>query len=194
MNGADARASLHRDNGLGDQRHVNDHAIATPYTLRLERIGELTHVLMELCVGQLAYVAGLAFENDGNLVAAARQVHIQTIVRDVQLAVGKPAEVGRARVIQRHGKRLFPIDLSHGQIRPEAYIVAGRLVMKTLQFGGLERGLFCKRAGRRKYTVLLQDRLNIFVRHGHSRLMQRWRYGAPAVVKYSRIHGRQKKN
>src|SRR5580698_4813169 len=48
---APMRASLHRDNGLGDQRHVNDHAIATPYSLRLERIGELTHVPMELCVG-----------------------------------------------------------------------------------------------------------------------------------------------
>ncbi len=55
-----------------------------------------------------------------------------------------------------------------GQIRPKAHVVARRLVVHALQFGGLERGVFRKRFGGRKYAVLLQDRLDVFLRHGHS--------------------------
>ena len=114
MHGADARAGLHRNNGLGDQWHVDNHAIATTDPLFFERVGELAYLLMQLRVGQLAYVAGLAFENNGELVAAACQMHIQAIVRHIQLAVGKPTEIGRARVIQRHRKWLFPVNFSVG--------------------------------------------------------------------------------
>ncbi len=48
MHGADARAGLHGDDDLGDQRHVDDHSIAAAYSLRLERIGEPADFLMQL--------------------------------------------------------------------------------------------------------------------------------------------------
>ncbi len=47
-------------------------------------------------------------------------MHIQAIVRDVQLSVGEPAVIRRVRVVQRHREGLLPVDLGDGQIRPEA--------------------------------------------------------------------------
>src|ERR1700674_1641900 len=168
VHGADARAGLHGHHRLWNQRHIDDHAIAASDALRFEGIAKLAHLLVQLCVSQLAYVSGLAFEDEGRLVGAGCQMHIQAIVRYIQLAVGNPAVIGCARIIEWDRKGPVPLDLCGGQIRPESDIVISSLCVHALQFGGLERGLFGKRRGRRKYAVLLQDGLNIFLRHGLS--------------------------
>ena len=68
---ADARAGQHRDRQLGNQRQVDRDAIAFPDAERSKDVRELTDLAIELPVGQRAPIAGLAFPDDGRLVAAA---------------------------------------------------------------------------------------------------------------------------
>ncbi len=166
MHGADAGTGLHGDHRLRNQRHVNDDAVAAADAGGLERVGETAHLAVQLGIGQLAHIAGLALEHDGDLPAPLAQIHIQAIVRDIQPPVGEPAVVGRVVRVQSHGKRLLPIDFGARQIGPETDIVALGLGVHRLQFARLERGILAKLRRRRKYTVFLQHGLNVFFGHG----------------------------
>ncbi len=165
VHGADAGAGLHGDHGLRNQGHVNDDAVAAPNAGRFECICKPAHLAVQLGIGELAHVARLTLEHDRDLLAPLAQIDIQTIVRHVQLSVGEPAEVGRLAVVQWHRKRPAPIDFGVRQIRPETDIVVRGLVVHPLQFAGLERGVLAELCGRRKYAVLLQHGLNVFLGH-----------------------------
>ena len=51
----------------------------SPYLPTSRRFVNPLYLRVE-AIAEFAYVPGLAFENDGNLVRAARQMHIQAIV------------------------------------------------------------------------------------------------------------------
>ena len=67
VHGADAGARVHGDHRLGNQRHVNDDAVAASDAERLERIGEPAHLAVQLGVGEFAHIPRLTFENDRDL-------------------------------------------------------------------------------------------------------------------------------
>ena len=46
-------------------------------------------------------------------------MHIQAIVRNVQLTIGEPAVVGRARVVERHRERPLPFYFGGRQVCQE---------------------------------------------------------------------------
>ena len=69
VDGADARAGEQRDGQLGRHAHVDGDAIALLDAERLEGVGELLHFGVEFGVGEAADFAGLAFPDDGCLVA-----------------------------------------------------------------------------------------------------------------------------
>ena len=91
MNRADARAREHRDRGLGNQRHVDGDAIAFLDAEALERVGGAADFIGEHLIGQDARVAGLAFPDESDLVAApVGQMAIEAIVGGVDLAADEP--------------------------------------------------------------------------------------------------------
>src|SRR5580692_11225877 len=61
----DAVAGVHGDERLGHERQVDDDAVAAPDALGLERIGEATHLGVQLPVAQAPHIPRLALENDG---------------------------------------------------------------------------------------------------------------------------------
>ena len=72
MDGADARAGVHGDDGLGHQRHVDDDAFAgLLHAQRAQRVGEAADLGMQLPVGQAAYSAILGLEDQREPVARA---------------------------------------------------------------------------------------------------------------------------
>ena len=182
VNRADAVAGVHRDDDLGHQRHVDDDAVAVLHALRAQRVGEAAHFGVQLAVAQAARVARLALEDDGGLVAALGQVHIQAVVRDVQPAVGEPAVVGRLGVIEAHREGLVPDELAARQVRPETDVdPAAARCAHVLQVVRLDaraaRGEL--RSGRER-ALLQQSRHDVLVhaalslgatamRHGRSR-------------------------
>src|SRR3546814_7328407 len=79
---------------------VKRDAIALLHPARFERIGKAADLAVELAVGQLAAclrgIVGLP--DDRNIVAALRQMAIEAIGGEVQLAAFEPADVKILRV------------------------------------------------------------------------------------------------
>ena len=101
MDRANARAGVHRDDHFGNERHVDDDAVAGAHALRFQRIGAAAYLGVQLAIAQAARIAGLTLENQCRLMAALGEMHVETVVRDVDATVSEPAVVGGARVIER---------------------------------------------------------------------------------------------
>ncbi len=125
VDGADARAREHRDRELGHERQVERDAVALLHAERLQDVGELAHLAVEVEVGQRAAVARLAFPDERGLVAARRaNVAVEAVGADVELAADEPLRVRRLPVEDlRPG--LHPLELG-GERRPERLGIGGR--------------------------------------------------------------------
>ena len=133
MDGADTGAGLHRDDAFDAHRQVDDDAIALLDATRLERIGELADLGQQLLIGDLGDGTVVRFEDDGNLVAEAGfDVAVEAVVRDVQLAIGKPLEERRVRLVEHLGERLLPADMLTGQAGPVTGVVFFGLIAQRL--------------------------------------------------------------
>ena len=94
MDGADAGHGEGDDDGFGDDREVDDHAVALGDAQVQEGVGGLGHLALQFGVGDGAAVAGLALEVEGHLVAAAgRDMAVHAVVGDVELAALEPGDV-----------------------------------------------------------------------------------------------------
>src|SRR5580658_894217 len=93
VNGPDARAGVHRDDGLWYQRHIDDDPISAADAKTPQRVGEAAYFRVQLAEGQLASIPRLPFEDDGSLIAARGKLRVKTGVGDVELPVGEPAVV-----------------------------------------------------------------------------------------------------
>src|SRR2546430_11032651 len=133
-----------------------------------------------------SHVPGLALEDDGGLVAARIQVHIEAVVGGVEAPVAEPAVVRRLRFVQRHGEGRVPGELLGGEIGPESDMVVARALAQAFQVRRLDARAR-REAGRRVKGALLQEnRLYVLVRHGslltndcgceaqHSRIASGW--------------------
>ena len=120
---ADPRAGQHRHGQLGNHRHVERHAVALRDAEALQHVGELADLPVQLAEGQHARVAGLAFPDDGGLVAPpgcfSLQVPIEAVVGDVELATDEPPGEGRLP-LERLLPGLEPGHVFPGHLRPEA--------------------------------------------------------------------------
>ena len=122
---ADARAGQHRDRQLGDERHVERHAVALADAEPLEDVGELADLAVELEVGQRAAIAGLALPDEGRLVAApGADMAVEAIGADVQLAADEPLRVRRIP-LEHLRPGLNPLELL-GEVLPERFRVRRR--------------------------------------------------------------------
>ena len=132
---ADPRAREHRDERLGDHRHVDDDAIALVDPERPQHPGELRDLLQELGVGQRAGGAGDgALVDEGGLVGAAGDdVPVERVVARVHRAVGEPAVERHARFVERRAR---PLDPRHavGHLPPVALRV-GRAAVVDFAIG-----------------------------------------------------------
>ncbi len=94
VDGADPGYRKRNDDGLGDDREVDDHAVAPGDAQGQQCVGRFGDFALQLCVGDGAAVAGLALEVEGHLVAAAiGYVAVHAVVGDVELAALKPGDL-----------------------------------------------------------------------------------------------------
>ena len=80
VNGTDTRTGVHRDHGLGNQRHVDDHAVALANAKGLEPVRQPGDLGVQLAVRQSADIARLPLGDDRDLVGAIRQIQVDAVV------------------------------------------------------------------------------------------------------------------
>ena len=121
----EARAREHRDDRLGDHRHVDDDPVAPPDPEPGEGPGAARRLALKLGVGEARLAAGDgAVVDDGRLPAAARlDVRVDRVVAGVDLGPREPAVEGRAAVVEHPVPAAGPGD-GLGRLAPEPLGVA----------------------------------------------------------------------
>ena len=112
MDRPDPRARQHRERRLRNHRQIDRHTVALGDALRLQHIGEGADLGMEVAIGEAARVCGrvIGFPDQGDVVAALRQMPVEAIGRDVQFAVGEPVDVEIGLVERPVARDLRPLD------------------------------------------------------------------------------------
>ena len=124
MDGADTGTGLHGDDAFDRHRQIDDDAVPLLDTLRLQRVGKLGDLGQQLLVGDVGDGAVIGFQDDGDLVAQAGfDIAVETVVGDVQRAVGKPLEERCGGVVERLGERLLPGNVLTSQTGPVTVVV-----------------------------------------------------------------------
>ena len=127
VNRTNTSTGLHCADAFNGHRHVDDNTVTLLDAHTTQGIGKFGNLGEQLLVGHLSYFAVVGFEDQGNLVALASfDLTIQTVVRNIQLAVGKPLEERGVGLVQHLGKRFLPGDQVTGTLGPETFIIGLR--------------------------------------------------------------------
>src|SRR5262249_12556871 len=127
MDGAEPRACEHRDDGVGHDRDVDDHAVALLDSLAPQHAGAERYRVPQLAVGVRTHRAGdgAVVHERALLAAPAIDVQVERVVAGVQLAAGEPAVEGLARIVEHTVPGSVPVNVRGGR-GPEAFGVAHR--------------------------------------------------------------------
>ena len=122
MRRADAGAREHGDRKLRDHAHVDADAVAFRDTELPQRVGKARDLAQHFRVREIGALAfGLADPVVGDAVSPpGRDVAVEAVPGDVQLAVGKPGAVGRIP-LEPLGGPLEPVDELVGETAPERF-------------------------------------------------------------------------
>ena len=143
VDGADAGATEHGNDGFGNERHVDQNAVAFFDAVPLEDIREHADFAVELLVGEGLFVAGFAFPNDRSLVAArAVEMAVEAVLAGVELSTDEPLGVGEFPV--QDLLPLFAPDKIRSLASPEFLGVLERFRVEFFVFG---KGFDLCRAG-----------------------------------------------
>ena len=196
---SDARASQHGDGKGGAHPHVDGDAVALLNAQRLQNVGELTNLDQQLLISECLHFARFAFPNDGGLIAAmAGDVTVQAVVRQVDLAAGKPFGP-RAIPIENAVPGLEPVQL-RSDLRPELFGVGFRLFVEALIFfHPANVGLGAKFVGAFEYAIFGEYGVDIDLRgDGHSGYLSGTMlplpHGRGSVTSTAPSRSRRKKN
>ena len=147
VHGAEARAREHSEDGFGDLRHVDNHAVAFAHAVRRQRPRRARHLVLQLRERDAALGAAV----DGRIVdqrrarAVARlHVPVHGIVARVELAAGEPAVDWRGAGVEDPVERFAPAD-ALGSFSPECFrLLDGAAPLRFVRFQGVGAG---KRGG-----------------------------------------------
>ncbi len=129
---ADAGDGEHRDDGLGDERHVDDHAVALLDAEVGQHVRGAVHLGGELRVGDAAGVAGGALEVDRDPVpVAGADVAVEAVLGDVELAVVEPPGERGVGPVERPGERCPPVQQAACLVGPEGLTVGGAAACRS---------------------------------------------------------------
>ena len=120
MHRPEPSAGEHRDDRLGDHRHVDDDPVALAHPAPGQHPGEPRDLVAELRVGVAALVAGdRTVVDESRLVAATGlDVDVERVVAGIELSAREPAVARRVRVVQHPLPAFRPVD-GFGRLRPE---------------------------------------------------------------------------
>jgi hypothetical protein len=112
---ADPRAGQHGDCRLGDHRQVEGGAVTALEPESFKHIRKFANLGMKLAKGERArLVRTIALPDNRRVVRAGAKVAVETIDRDVECAITKPADAERLFIKRGFGdlcERLHPLQL-----------------------------------------------------------------------------------
>jgi hypothetical protein len=122
----DARAREHREYGLGDHRHVQQHPIAATDAKRAEHGSASIDLGMQLAERIRCLLPGLRGDvHERRLVAPRREVPIHRVVAEVRAPADEPARKRRPRVVEHLREWRLPLD-QRGLLTPEDVTILER--------------------------------------------------------------------
>ena len=111
MNRPDAGAGQHGKGGLGNHRHVDQHAVAFSHAQRLQAGSHALHFGVQVSKGVGFFKAGFAGNgNQGRLISALFQVTVNRVVAQVGQPALEPARKRWVIVVADTVKRLVPLN------------------------------------------------------------------------------------
>jgi hypothetical protein len=138
MDSADPGAGQHGVGRFRDHRQVQGNAVALLDALGMQHIGEYIHLVVQFLVGDdLAFGRVVAFPDDRRLVAARRQMPVDTVRGHVKRTVLKPLDVDVVVIVGgvlHLGEGLDPVD-ALAVLAPEPVRVLDGLLVHFQIFG-----------------------------------------------------------
>ena len=157
MNGSEPRNSEHRNDGFGDLGHINNDPVAFTNPKASQHICRLLHFGGEFGVGDAPLVTGLTLKKQGDAVAqAVKHVPVETVIGDVDFAIGKPPRKGGIRPVECFGEGGMPVKELPGLLCPKLHAVFCRLSIKVWTGHPVRN----KIVWRGKATIFVQERVN----------------------------------
>ena len=158
---SNAGAGEHGDRQFRSHAHVDRDPVALLYSERLQHVGELLHLTMQLLIGQSANLARLALPDDGGLVlAAGLDMAVDAVVGEVELSPYKPLSP-RAVPLQHPVPLFEPVQLA-GHARPEFIRIVYRLFVQAFIFvHAFDVRLLAELGWRGELSLLLQDGVDV---------------------------------
>ena len=165
MHRPDARAAQHCNHQLWNHRHVDGDAIAGLYVEREEHVGETADAGVKFGVGELERGAVFSFPEKRRLVGIFFEMAIEAVVRDVELAAGKP--FGMRRIPFESVRRLLEPVKQLGLLGPECLgIFGGASIHRAVFLEGFDvcmLGEICRRG-----DSFFVEHVRIEFQHGSS--------------------------
>ena len=168
MDGPDAGTGQHGHGQFRDHGHVDGHPVSLCHPSFFKGIGKLTHLFVELAVGNLQVLAHIvALPDQGRLVAPGLKMPVQAVVGDIGLGIFEPFDKYRALgdgivKIPNLVPFLLPVKF-FGNLPPESFRILDRfLVHGLVLLHGLNPGIFTILVRGMKFVVAHKDLLFIF--------------------------------
>ncbi len=114
-----ARAGQHRDDGLGNHRHVDHDPVAGRDAEAAQRAREPRHLVAQPRVGEGVRRPGhrAVVDQRGPVAVAGLDVAVERVGAGVEPAAGEPAVERRVRLVEHRGRLDVPVD--RRGLRPE---------------------------------------------------------------------------
>jgi hypothetical protein len=166
MRGAHARARQHRDRELGYERQIDRDAVTALDAERLQHVGELIHLPIEVEIRERAAIARLTFPNERSLVPArSSNVPVDAIDARVDGPADEPLGVRRVP-LENFGPFGKPLELGRKRCPEPLRILFRTLVDPRI----VDVGVGAELGGRWKAAVFLKEVGNLcgwfLVSHG----------------------------
>ena len=142
------RTCQHRDDRLGQHRHVDSDPVTGNQAELGQIVGRLADLSQQLGVGDGAGVAGLALPVDGDAITmAGLHMPIDTVVGDIELAADEPLRERCVGPVEYVAERLAPVQTASLLCPEPEPIFLGRLI----EVGGRVR---CRHELRRRRVAI----------------------------------------
>ena len=156
----DPGTGKHRDGKFRYHGEVDRDPVTLLYTVFLQYIRKLTHMVVELLVGiGLGLLQGLPLPDEGGLIPLGGQMPVEAVIADIQFPPGKPFQFRLAEIPFRNlVPLLIPVE-KVGLLAPELVGIVDRLLVEFLiLLHSLDIGLLLDLLGRLKNPFFIHHR------------------------------------
>ena len=136
MHCAYAGTSQYGNGQLGYHAHVYAYTVALGNAIVLEHTGKLTHLVVQIAVGDdpMVFFGVVGFPDDGRFVAQPAQVPVQAILGNIQFGTLEPFYIGCVEIPFQQCVPTFPPEKRRGNCAPVTFRVCDTFIVGRFIF------------------------------------------------------------